>query len=55
MFFCGDDREANAVMHRLGEDLGFEMIDAGPLAMLWIHLAVFEGLGPSFAFKLLRR
>jgi len=64
MFLCGDDMEAKAIVTRLGEDLGFEMLDAGPLtiarlleplAMLWIHLAVFQGLGPDFAFTLQRR
>ena len=49
---------------RLGEDLGFEMIDNGnlasarmleSLAVLWIHLAFQGGLGRNFAFKLIRR
>ena len=48
---------------KLGEDLGFEMVDAGdpsiarrlePVAMLWIHLAFRRGLGRDFAYKLLR-
>jgi len=26
-----------------------------PTAMLWIHLALFPGLGPQFAFGLRRR
>jgi 8-hydroxy-5-deazaflavin:NADPH oxidoreductase len=64
MFLCGDDGEAKAMVTQLGEDLGFEMLDAGPLtiarlleplAMLWIHLAVFQGLGPDIAFTLQRR
>jgi 8-hydroxy-5-deazaflavin:NADPH oxidoreductase len=64
MFLCGDDTEAKAVVTQLGEELGFEMLDAGPLriarlleplAMLWIHLAMFQGLGPDFAFTLQRR
>jgi hypothetical protein len=45
-------------------ELGFEVVDAGalkiarllePLAMLWIHLALSQGLGRDFAFALLRR
>jgi predicted dinucleotide-binding enzyme len=49
---------------KLAEDLGFEAVDAGPLknarllepfAMLWIYLAIKQGLGPDIAFKLLRR
>jgi len=64
MFLCGDAAEAKAVVTQLGEDLGFEMLDAGPLAiarlleplgMLWIHLAIFQGLGPDIAFTLQRR
>jgi predicted dinucleotide-binding enzyme len=64
MFLCGDDAEAKALVTQLGEELGFEMLDAGPLtiarlleplAMLWIHLAVFQGLGPDIAFTLQRR
>jgi hypothetical protein len=64
MFYCGNDVEAKAVVKKLGEDLGFEMIDAGPLsqsrlleplALLWISLVYKGGFGPNIAFKLLRR
>lgn len=64
MFLAGNDDAAKAVVSKLGEDLGFEMIDAGgleiarllePVAMLWVHLAFKRGFGRSFAFKLLRR
>ena len=64
MFLCGDDVEAKTMVTQLGEDLGFEMLAPGPLtiarlleplAMLWIHLAVFQGLGPDIAFALQRR
>src|SRR5262252_6571140 len=33
MFLCGDAAEAKAVVTQLGEDLGFEMLDTGPLAI----------------------
>jgi hypothetical protein len=64
MFLAGDDAAAKAVVTKLGEDIGFEMVDAGdlsaarllePVAMLWIHLAYRRGFGRNFAFKLLRR
>ena len=63
MFLAGDDDAAKAVVGKLGEELGFEMVDAGrleiarllePVAMLWIHLAFKRGFGRDFAFKLLR-
>ncbi len=64
IFYCGDDVAAKNIAAGLGEELGFEMIDAGPLraarlleplAMLWIHLAIAQGMGTNFAFKVLRR
>lgn len=64
MFYCGNDVEAKDVVRKLGEDLGFDMLDAGglsaarmlePLAMLWITMAYKGGFGPGIAFKLLRR
>ena len=64
MFMAGDDLPAKTTVQKLGEDLGFEMVDAGglaqarllePMAMLWIHLAFKQGLGRDFAFGLLRR
>jgi NADPH-dependent F420 reductase len=64
MFFCGDDPEAKAVVARLGRDLGFDMVDAGPLSnarlleyltVLWLQLAVKLGLGRDITFRLLRR
>jgi 8-hydroxy-5-deazaflavin:NADPH oxidoreductase len=63
LFYCGDDATAKAKAAELVGSLGFEAMDAGPLSnarllepfgMLWIYLA-FTGLGPDFAFKLLRR
>ena len=64
MFLAGDDAAARKIVAQLGEDLGFEMIDAGnlqiarllePVALLWIHLAFKGGFGRNFAYKLLRR
>ncbi len=64
MFYCGDDAAAKTAAAKLAADLGFEAVDAGPLAearlleplaLLWIHLAVFRKLGTGIAFKLMRR
>jgi predicted dinucleotide-binding enzyme len=63
MFYAGDDAEAKAVAKRLATELGFDAVDAGPLArarllepfaLLWITLAV-GGLGREIAFRLVRR
>lgn len=64
MFYCGDDGEAKKVVAGLISELGFEAVDAGPLtrarllepfALLWISLAIQQGLGRDIAFRLLRR
>ena len=64
MFYCGDDAEAKLVVRKLIDELVFEPLDAGPLnqarvlepfAQLWISLAYAQGLGPDFAFELMRR
>ena len=61
---AGDDPGAKATALALARDLGFEPVDAGPLsmarylepfAMLWIKLALVQGLGRRFAFRLLQR
>lgn len=62
MFLCGDDAAAKQVVVGLAQELGFDVIDCGPLsnaasleslARLWVYLAR-SGLGRRIAFKLLR-
>ncbi len=64
MFVCGEDVDAKTTVMSLVTELDFEALDAGPLsrardleplAMLWIHLAYSEGMGPDFAFTVIRR
>ena len=63
-FICGDDLKAKSIVRDLGVEIGFDVVDAGPLsnarlieplAMLWIELAYKQGMGTDIAFKLLRR
>lgn len=62
-FFCGDDADAKRKVATLIADVGFEPIDAGPLAnarlleplmLLWIACSRTVGTR-DIAFKLLRR
>jgi len=64
MFVAGDDAASKPKVMSLVGELGFEVIDAGPLrnarlleahAMLWIDLALARGQGREFAFSILRR
>jgi predicted dinucleotide-binding enzyme len=65
MFVAGDDASAKASTCQLGAELGFDVVDTGPLrtarwlealGMLWIHLTYGRGWGPAaHGFKLLRR
>jgi hypothetical protein len=63
MMVAADDAEARGVAARLASDIGFEALDAGPLAnarlleavaMSWIDLAMKRGLGRDFAFAVIR-
>lgn len=62
-FICGDDEDAKRVVAELSREMGYEVVDCGPLhvaadlehlAALWIRLAYTEKLGGDIAFKLLR-
>ena len=64
MFFVADHAGAKGVAAQLARDLGFDPVDAGPLAnarlleplaMLWMHLAFSQKQGTAIAFKVLRR
>lgn len=64
MPLCGDDADARETVAQLATDLGFEPVDAGGLdaarslehlALLWIHLAMRQGLGRDIAFRLMKR
>ena len=64
MFVAGDDAANKPKVIELVSQLGFDVVDAGPLrnarlleahAMLWIDLAVARGQGRDFAFAFLRR
>jgi 8-hydroxy-5-deazaflavin:NADPH oxidoreductase len=64
MFYCGDDAAAKGITRQLIADVGFDPVDAGPLAsaryleplaMLYIHLAFRQGWGSNCAFKMMKR
>ncbi len=64
MLICGDDEQAKEAVSELTEALGFAAVDLGPLsaarllepfALVWIRLAVAQGLGRNIAFKLDQR
>jgi 8-hydroxy-5-deazaflavin:NADPH oxidoreductase len=61
-FVASDDVDAKRVATRLVEDLGFEVLDAGPLkaarllepmAMVWIDQSMRHGMDPSRAWALI--
>lgn len=58
--YCGDDGAAKRVTGQLAAELGFDAVDAGPLtqarvlepfALLWISLAIKQGFGVQWGFK----
>jgi hypothetical protein len=64
MFVAGDDAAHKPAVLGLVADLGFEAVDAGPLAiarllepyaMLWIDQALKRGAGRDFAFAITRK
>ncbi len=64
MLLAGDDGDAKLTVGRLAAELGFDAVDLGPLttarylepfAMVWITLAMRQGLGRDIGFALLRR
>ena len=64
MFVAGDDAANKPKVIDLVGQLGFDVVDAGPLrnarlleahAMLWIDLALARGQGRDFAFAIVRR
>jgi NADPH-dependent F420 reductase len=64
MPICGDDDTAKSVVTGLAQELGFEVFDLGsldaarllePFALVWIRLAMIQGLGRDIAFRLVKR
>ncbi|OZB92414.1 NADPH-dependent F420 reductase [Paenibacillus sp. XY044] len=64
MFAAGDEHEAVETAIEFAKQIGFDAVSAGKLhisrqleelAWLWIHLAIKEGWGTSFAFALMKR
>jgi hypothetical protein len=63
LFVAGDQAKAKKTVMRLGKDIGFEPIDAGPLknarylepmAMLIIDLGYMLGMGTNIGYKLVK-
>ncbi len=65
MFYAGDSEKAKKVAEQLAKDLGFENVyNFGgsdkfnlleQLALSWINLAMMQGYGRDFAFKVVKR
>ena len=63
MFYAGDDATAKKLVHQLAQDLGFDAVDAGPLAQahaleviasFWGNLAYGQKIGRGIALRLMR-
>ena len=65
MFFAGDSEKAKKVAEQLAKDLGFDNVyNIGgsdkfnlmeQFALSWINLAIMQGYGRDFAFKVVKR
>lgn len=64
MYVAGDDAARKPLVLSLVSDLGFRAVDAGPLriarllepmAMLWIHMAISQGMPATHAFAIADR
>jgi hypothetical protein len=65
MFYAGDSTKAKNVAEQLAKDLGFENVynfgGSGQFnlleqfALCWINMAMMQGYGRNFAFKILKR
>jgi predicted dinucleotide-binding enzyme len=63
MLMCGDDADAKRIVAGLCKEMGFDPVDAGPLALagtleevarLWVMLTR-GGMGRNIAFRLIKR
>ncbi len=64
MPYCGDDRDAKAIVHQLATDLAWDPVDVGGLeqalhlehmTLLWIRMVRMGHLSPHFVWAALRR